>query len=424
MSRPDSQFEGDRHSRSISISSDHSSLAGPSLDPLSAVVPYAYTERARISSAECLTFGGMATATLSLHSYTTVSTLSKPNNSNTSNTSNNSPEVTVWVFAQVRASKFYEGLGGNNNPESNIPLPDDRENWSHGQISSLSMEITLPKGFDVVCVLGHLQQRQVKLGEPWSVVFKVRLHKKVSVTKFLQRAESIQPGTMQATDRLTAARIAHNSQTNPAYDRGMGPVEELLTPGQEVSVAVQYSENRYPTNLSHQVSTSCPINAVTESQRRRQQRNSAPATNADLAHDMIVGDVIIAVLRDSRCARMSKRAKGVVRDTGIWPADALQLLKGFGEAAGTTLPQSMTEAMAGLCATYEQERNSEQEQAPARKLSKVSALARRAVSFPGRRHAAREGTESTENLLPPPAGPLGDITNLVVREEDDEISAI
>ena len=109
MSRPDSQFEGDRHSRSISISSDHSSIAGPSLGPLSAVVPYAYTERARISSAECLTFGGMATATLSLHSYTTVSTLSKPNNSNTSNTSNNSPEVTVWVFAQVRASKFLRG---------------------------------------------------------------------------------------------------------------------------------------------------------------------------------------------------------------------------------------------------------------------------------------------------------------------------
>ena len=426
MSRPDSLFAVNRLSRSISISSDNSSVAGPSASPLPAVTPYAHAEPARVRSADCLTLGGLADATLSLNSYTTISTLDKPNNS---------PEVTVWVFVQVKATKFYEGLNDNNNPEANIPPPDKRQNWSHGQINNLSMEITPPQGFDIVCVLGHLQQSQVKLGEHWSVVFKLRLHKKFSVTTFLQRAENTHPGTLTATDRLTAARISQNSQIQSYHDRGMG--EKLFSSGQEVSVAVQYSDNRFPTNHLRQTSTNSPLSNVPETQRRRRQQHeqrgqpslqeygsNTLTTSANLASDLIVGDTIIGVLSGSQGAIMSKNGKGVAKLTGIPAVDALHLLKDFQEAAGTNLPQSMSESMAELSSFYEQEREKEQEQAPARKASGVARFARRAVSsgLSGRRRSARLDTDSTENLISP-AGPLGDITNQV-REEDGEITAI
>jgi hypothetical protein len=412
MSETDSQSAGGL-SRSFSVKSYKSSLVGPQPAPMSVVAPFADIEPVHVSPIEYLTPGGIAAAKLEIHSFTAIY---PPDDLHYS------PAVTVWVLAEVKCVKFLEGiLEDESHGISSITSRAQLTLRSHGQIANLAIDITPPEGFDIVCILGRLQHRQVLLGSTWSVVFKLQSHKKISVTKIFQRIESHHPDTFFAADARWASNTVHNPQAKSENEKLMDEVENLLTPEQEVVAHVQYSHNLFPLSTTMQESATCPVRSITESERRqrqfyeqrgqawKQQRGSSIlTTSTDLDRDLQMAAVICAVLQGGQGAKWPKSAKDHIRYNAISPNEALQLMNDFHEAAGATLPQNVAEELSRLKEAYQQMRKEKQEQSLTRKslkiVSDVGRRARRAVAVPstfsGRYSYAPSITESTQHLNP------------------------
>ena len=412
MSETDSQSAGGL-SPSFSPKSNKSSIAGRQQAQMSVVAPFAHTKPAHVSPVEYLTPGGIAAAKLEVQSFTAIY---PPDDLHYS------PAVTVWVIADVKCVKFLERILDDDS--LGISSVADRAQLalrSHGQIANLAIDITPPEGFHIVCVLGRLQHRQVLLGNTWSVVFKLQSHKKISMAKIFQRVESHHPDTFFAADARWAANSGNNPQLKSENERLMDEVEKMLLPEQEVIAHVQYSHNLFPTSSTIQESATCPVKAITESERRqrqfyeqrgqawKQQRGSSIlTTSTDLDRDLQMAAMICAVLQDGEGAKWPKSAKDNIKYNAIPPNEALQLLNDFQEAAGGTLPQDVAEELGHLKDAYQQRRKERQERSLTRKSLKivydVGRRARRAVAIPstlsGRYSYAPSITESTQHLNP------------------------
>lgn len=404
----------DSLSRSVSLNSNKSSIAEPQTAPRSVIAPFAHIEPVRISPLECLTPGGIAAAKLELQSFTAIYAPDE---------FHYSPAVTVWAVVTVKCVNFLDGVLVNNHDGNDSATNRTQLALrSHGQIANLALEVTPPESFDVVCVLGRLQHRQVLMGSTWSVIFKLQPQKKVSVSRIPQRVESHSPDVFSGAGGLWSANRTNRSQYKSENDKLMDEVEKMLMPEADLIAQVQYSHNLFPTSTTMQESNICPIKAITESERRhrqfyeqrgqpwRQQRGtSALTTSNDLDRDLETANAICAVLREGIGANWPKDAKSSIKYIRISPNDALQLLYDFREAAGVTLPQDVTEEMDRLKCAYQQLRKEKQERSFTRKSLKVvyemRRFARRAVpassTFSGRyNHNALSITESTQHLYP------------------------
>lgn len=382
---------------------------------MSVVAPFAHAEPVQISPLEYLTPGGIAAAKLELQSFTAVYGPDE---------FHYSPAVTIWAVITVKCVKFLDGiLDYNINGIDTVTNRAQLALRSHGQIANLALDITPPGGFDVICVLGRLQHRQVLMGNTWSVVFKLQPQKKVSMpNKMLQHAESRHLDTFFAADTMWAAKPASRPEVKSENGRLMDEVEKMLMPEEELVAHVQYNHNLFPTSTTVRESASCHIRAITELERRhrqfyeqrgqtwQQQRGtSALTTSMDLDRDLQMAKTICAALQEGVGANWPKNAKSSVKYTTIAPNDALQLLYDFREAAGMTLPQDVTEEMDRLKGAYQQVRKERQERSITRKSLKavceMGRLARRAVptssTFSGRySYNAPSITESTQHLNP------------------------
>lgn len=363
------------------------------------IAPFAHAEPNKTSPLDCLTPGGIACAKLTVESFTSVYSPDERHSS---------PDLTVWVVATVKCTK--RNGGGLFTYDNDTPSFTNREHAAlrSGQIANLRLKITLPENFEVSYILGKLYQRQIRLGETWYVIFKLRPVNKIAMPlkAFARPDGCYYMDPVVAAHEMFAAHPGKYAPPKTEDEMLMDRVEKMLTPEEEIVASVEYDHTLFPTSTTCQESASTLVRAITEAERRQrqfykqqtqarhQQRGtSTHTTNADLDRNSQMSSAICQVLGEGVGAKWPKNPKKAVKYTIIPPADALQLLYDFREFLGSTLPQDVTEEMDGFKDAYTQVRKERQEGSFTRKSLKVvfemgARIARRAIptssTFSGR----------------------------------------